>query len=347
MRVLVVTSIYLSGHGNFVAEQVRSLRAAKIDVDVLFFDPRRSRLYYAWSLPRIFRSIASGRYDIVHTHHTYTMLIVEAARRLARSKVPVVLTNHESEALDITGRVRTWHPTSLLRHSLWLKRCAARYADFVVFVSRRLAEIISVDRPQDIIPCGVDMAKFRPLDQRVCRRLLGLPVEDPVVFFPPHPRNMRKRFELARQAYGFVQRMHPRALLLTGGSIDADAMPIYYNAADVMVQTSYCEASPTVVKEALACEVPVVSTDVGDTAEVVAGVSYCWICSEDPREISDRILDSVGRRAVGGRDHLLRKGLSLEQVAGKLIRTYELVLNGGVPNRSMRDSAAAPTRLMG
>jgi len=344
MRVLVVTSIYLSGHGNFVAEQVRSLRAANVDVKVVFFDPRESRMKYAGSLPRIMRELSSGRYDIVHTHHTYTMIIIDIARELTRARIPVVFTNHESETLDAAGRMRTWHPTSLLRHSLRLKRYAVRRADFVIFVSRQLAQVLSVGGPQEVIPCGVDLGKFRPLVREECRERLGLPPDRAIIFFPPHPRNRRKRFVLASQTYDVVRRLLPGALLVTGGSIDADMMPVYYNAADVMLQTSYCEASPTVVKEALACEVPVVSVDVGDTSEIIAGVPHCWICSEDPRELASRVLASVGHRAVGARDHLLRKQLSLEQVAQRIIRAYELVLNKPVAGREIRDAVGAPAR---
>lgn len=326
MRILVIASVYMSGHGNWLAEQVRSLRSARVDVDVIFFDPRETRLKYGLSLPRIIRAVASGRYDIIHAHHTYTILLVEIAKRLTGSKTPAVLTNHEPEILDGDGRTRTWHPTSRLRHSLRLKRFAAGRADFVIFVCRQLAATLAIDRPQEIIPCGVDLDKFKPLDRMECRRQLGISSGKLVVFFPPNPKKRFKRFELARESYELVRRELPDSLIVTGGNIHADTMPLYYNAADVMLQTSFCEASPTVVKEALACEVPVVSTDAGDTREVIEGVPHCWICPEDPRELAHRILMANGHRAVGARDHLLRKELGLEQVAERVTRVYERVL---------------------
>jgi glycosyltransferase involved in cell wall biosynthesis len=154
-----------------------------------------------------------------------------------------------------------------------------------------------------------------------------LPTSRPVIFFPPNPKNTRKRFELARKAYELVRRDLPDALILTGGNIHADSMPLHYNAADVVLQTSYHEASPTVVKEALACEVPVVSTDVGDTREVIEGVPHCWISQEDPGELASGLMEAIGHRAKGGREHLLDKGLSLEQVAQPVIGVYECVLS--------------------
>ncbi len=326
MRVLVVTNLYLSGHGNWVAEQVRSLRLAKVDVEVLFFNTRGARFNYPLNLPRIIRAIDSGRYDIIHTHGTYTTILVDVAKKWTRKSTPVVLTNHDSEILDTERRTRTWHPTSQLRHSLRMKRFASGRADFVIFVSRQLAAALAIDKPQDVIPCGVDLDKFQALDRRRCRKQLGLPTEGSVIFFPPDPANKRKRHELARRAYELVRRERPETLIVTGGGIAADAMPLYYNAANVMLQTSYCEASPTVVKEALACEVPVVSTDVGDTREIISGVPYCWVCSEDARELADRILEVNASRAVGAREHLARNGLGLNQVAQRVVRVYEQVL---------------------
>jgi glycosyltransferase involved in cell wall biosynthesis len=328
MRILVVASVYLSGHGNWLAEQVRSLRSAGVDVDVIFFDPRETRLNYAYSIPRIVRAVASKRYQLIHVHHTYTMIQVAIAKRLVGSSIPVVLTQHEPETLDVSGRVRTWHPSSQLRYSIRLKRLAVERAEFVIFVAKRLADALASGRPHAIIPCGVDLEKFRPLSREECRKTLGLPQDELVVFFPAPPHKPQKHFELARRTFEMVQRQRPAAYLITGGMIHADEMPVYYNAANVMLQTSFCEASPTVVKEALACEVPVVSTDAGDTREVVESVPHCWVCPEDPETLSRRILQINGHRSHGGRARLIESGLTLQQVAARVIRAYEAVLGG-------------------
>ncbi len=327
MRILVVTSLYFSGLGNWVTEQVRSLRSLNLEVDVIFFDTRRTRLHYGLRVPDVVRALRSKKYDIVHTHHTYTMLMVDIAKTVSRSRIPVVLTNHEPEIVDRQGRTRTWHPTSWLRHNLRLKRFAARRADYVIFVARPLTDVLAVDGRQAIIPCGVDLDKFKPMDRLACRRGLGIPQDRTVIFFPPAPAVLRKRFSLAKATHGIVRRVDPDCILVTGGGIPADEMIFYYNAADVVLQTSFCESSPTVVKEALACEIPVVSTNVGDTQEVLADVPYCAVCLEEPEALAKRVLEARGHRAIGGREQLLRKNLSLEQVAEQILRVYEEVLS--------------------
>jgi len=331
MRVLVVTNQYpirqRPSYGAFVAEQVRSVVQSGVQVDVLFFNPRQTRLNYGLSLPRIVRAINSGSYDLVHTHHTYSMLLVDLARMITGSRIPVVLTNHEGEVTDTDKRTRTWHPTSFLRHSLFVKRLAARRADFVILVSRRATAALALDAPHEVIPCGVDLTTFRPLDQRACRKQLNIPLQALVVFFPASPRAEGKRFALAQAAFEIVRAQVPHAILIPAGQIPHESMPLYYNAADVVLQASFYEASPTVVKETLACEVPLVSTDSGDTREMIDGVHSCFVCRDDPLELAEHVLECVGQRAVGGRDRLLNIGLSLEQVAERLIHVYEQVLD--------------------
>jgi glycosyltransferase involved in cell wall biosynthesis len=326
MRVLVVTSLYLSGNGNWVAEQVRSLRDLGAQVDVVFFDTKQTRWNYALSIPGIVRRIRSRRYDIVHTHHTYTLFDVLIARSLSGARIPVILTNHEGEILDRDGRTLSWHPSSHLRNWLGVKRYAAQRADFVIFVAQDLATALRFDGRHAVIPCGVDLGKYRPLDRYECRKHLGVPENTMVVFFPANPRNQRKRFALAQDALAHVRREVDGAFMLTGGGIAADEMPYYYNAADVVLQTSYYEASPTVVKEALGCEVPVVSTDVGDSRELIDGVEWCAICKEDPEELARYLLAAQGRRPQGARRRLLDRELDLAQVARRIMRVYEQVL---------------------
>ncbi len=146
-----------------------------------------------------------------------------------------------------------------------------------------------------------------------------------MIFFPADPKAHGKRFALAAAAFELFRQAHPGATLRTGGEIRHDSMPLYFNAADAVLQTSFYEASPTVVKETLACEVPLVSTDAGDTREIIDGTPYCYVCPDDPQELASRLGHCVGRRVTGGRRRLRAKGLGLDQVAESLIQIYQRV----------------------
>ncbi len=345
MRVLIVatTAKYPTQSAPlWLAEQVRSLSDAGVDVDLLTVHTHKTRLNYGRIVPRVMQRLRSGRYDLLHTHHTYTFLLADLARVLARCRIPIVLTDHEGEIMDTEGRARTWHPSSYLRHSAFMKQRAARRADFVIFVAAQLSSVLSPKHGHAIIPCGVDLKKFTPVSRTRCRETLGIPSDEFVVFFSASPKTGFKRFALAEASFQIIRRHIPGAVLLTGGSIAHDAMPLYFNAADVVLQTSFHEASPTVVKEALACEVPLVSTDVGDTRTVVDGVPYCFVCHDDPGELATRALTCRARRAAGGRKRLLELGLSLEQVASRLIDVYRQVARCAPEHRAAPGFEAPP-----
>ncbi len=343
MRVLIFTSMYPGkdspGYAPYMADQVRSLIEAGLSIKLIEVNPRSTRFNYAVVFPQLVRSIRSKEFDIIHTHHTYTMLLVDFARRIARVRIPVVLTNHEGETLDLVRSLRTWHPTSRLRHSLFLKRLAAERADFVIFVSRRLSEMIAPSVPFEVIPCGVDLSKFTPLDRALCRRQLSIGSGATVLFFPNNPRGAGKRFALAQATYEIVKkRVQPSFLLAADGNIPHHMMPLYYNAADVVIQASFYEASPTVVKETLACEVPLVSTDSGDTREIVDGVPYCFVCRADARDLAEHALLCLGQRAVGGRDRLRAMELGTDQVARRLLRVYRRAVGEGMASKKANQS---------
>jgi glycosyltransferase involved in cell wall biosynthesis len=331
MRVLIVASDLPTttspATGIFIAEQARSLRAAGVAVDLLSLNARATRWNYALGFPRLLKAIASNAYHVVHTHHTYSYILVDLARRMAGVRAPIVFTNHDGEVLDPTRTHRVWHPRSVFRRSLLLKRFAANRADFVIFVSRYIAAALGLGRHvrQAVIPCGVDLQKFKPLDRRACRKQLALPEDHFIVFFPAHPKARGKWFALAQAAFEIVRARIPTSVLLIGGSIPYDAMPIYYGAADVVLQSSIYEASPTIVKEALACERPLVSTDSGDTRDIVSGVPFCFVCGNSATELAERMVQCLGQWAVHGRARLLSAGLSLEQVAQRIIAVYDTI----------------------
>jgi teichuronic acid biosynthesis glycosyltransferase TuaC len=335
IRVLLFTNIYPSrqhpANGMWLLEQVRSLRQKGLEFDVVHFNPKDTRLSYLIGLRELVRHIRARRYDILHTHDAYTFYLAYFARVLAAASLPIVLTIHEQELLAGQRTSGEVSPLSLLRRSVFVRRLAASKADFVIFVYRKLLEIVSPRGPAVVIPCGVDLDRFRPLDRQSCRRQLGIPPDAVVVFSPADAHVMRKRVNLAQEAFKiFCTRVAGNAILIVGGKIPHERMPLYYNAADVVLQTSLREASPTIVKEALACEVPIVSTDAGDTRELLGPVPHCYVCEDDPDRLAHHLQMGLTREARGGQDRLRAQGLALDQVADQVIQVYHRVLSRGV-----------------
>jgi glycosyltransferase involved in cell wall biosynthesis len=330
MRTLLVTNMYPNAaapyYGIFVRDHVQSVAALGVDLEVFFVNGKQSRSEYVRAVPRLARQLRAGAFELAHVQHSYCVLQVVLARRLAGRRLPILFTMHEGEAFLPSGaREPGAHPLKQLVYSKWIKRRAATFADRVVAVAPGLADAIGFSGPVDVIPPGIDTERFRPLDREHSRKQLGLPQDVPIVFFPASPsRGFGKGHALFQEA---VASLRTPVHVVTGGSIPPEDMPLYMNAADVVVQTSLFEASPMVVKEALACDRPVVSTDVGDVRTVLQGLAGSFMCSREADDVAAKIESalSVGRRAGEGPARIDELGLSLRAVSARYADLYDQV----------------------
>jgi glycosyltransferase involved in cell wall biosynthesis len=98
-----------------------------------------------------------------------------------------------------------------------------------------------------------------------------------------------------------VQADHPEVKLVRVSGEPHSVIPYYMNACDVLVLTSGYEGSPMVIKEAMACNLPIVSTDVGDVAQVIEGTEGCFLCEPTPQGVADKLMTvlSWGKRTNG------------------------------------------------
>jgi glycosyltransferase involved in cell wall biosynthesis len=117
-----------------------------------------------------------------------------------------------------------------------------------------------------------------------------------------------------------------------------EEVPIWLNASDVVLLTSLHEGSPNIIKEALACDLPVVSVDVGDVCERINGIEGCHIAMPDPDDIRVKLglVRARGRR-IAGRERM--QALSLEQTALYLGSFYHEVVEShrrqGIVSRTL------------
>jgi teichuronic acid biosynthesis glycosyltransferase TuaC len=269
LKVLFVTNMYPDhanpASGTFVWQQAEHLRKAGHQVDVLHIASARSRLKYLTSLFDVFARTRGGLYDVVHAHYG-----LSGFPALFRYKTPLVITLHGSDAL--VGQVQPL-----------ISRTVCAFADAVIVVSKGISARIA----GEIIPCGVDMEVFRPHDRKAARLRLGLPQQGKLVLFPFDPQRKIKRYQLAQAAAAALR--DPEVQILTVCGKPNEDMPWYYSAADAMILCSESEGSPTSVKEALACDIPVISTDVGDVREIMDGIDGCEICRGDADSLAQAL----------------------------------------------------------
>lgn len=322
MRVLKVTNMYPTDErphfGIFVRQETESLRRLGIDVDVLFVNGRAGKLNYLRGFGRLWRRLREREYDLIHGHYIFGGLIARA-----QTRYPVVLTHHGAEVF------MTWE--SHLCHLF------TRYFDSVIVRTQEMKDKLGVDDAY-IIPGGINMETFRPLPADECRSRLDLPANKKLVLWAGEKRG-EKRFELAAQAMERLkQRVSDVELVPLSGRPHA-LVPHYMNACDVLVLTSEAEGSPNVVKEAMACNVPVVATAVGDVRELIGGTDGCFVTSQDPAEIAAKLEAALafGRRTDGRR---AVAPLELDAISRRIIDVYRDTLAA----HGRRDVALGPAR---
>lgn len=302
----------------FIPRQVHSLRNLGVDVDVFHVNGRKSPIGYSRAWMRVQRRLARGPYDLIHAQWA------QAALPALPVRLPLVVTFRGS---DVEG----FRPSSCLESvAAWtlphIARGVARLANEAIVVAERLARRLP-PRDYHVIPSGLDMDLFRPIPQEEAQTRLGLAPGFRYILFAASPRNPIKRYSLAQAA---VERLHPRhrAKLVVASGVEPAQMPLYMNACDVLLVTSTHEGSPNVVKEALACNLPVVSTDVGDVRERIKHVEGCVLCENDDLHhlcaglaaVLDRSLRIAGRPAVSDLNESL--------LTRKVIAVYERALGG-------------------
>lgn len=310
MRILFITNMYPTSerpaYGTFVWQQAEQLRRCGHVVDVVNILGFHSRLNYLKAAVEIVRKTYSVPYDVVHAHYGFT-----AFAAVFRLNAPLVLTLHGS---DVLGS----------RFELFCTKLISRFADAVIVVSEEMCRHV----PGSVIPCGVDCNIFKPYDRDEARARLGWPLNKYIVLFPFDPTRRVKRYDLAEVAVGRLQREGIPVELVKVFNVENCQMPWYYSAADVMILCSDREGSPTAIKEAMACDLPVVATDVGDVREILNGVAGTQLCAQDPEEISRKlreVLDTPRNGRFERRTAMTKydQALTME----KILSIYERVLS--------------------
>lgn len=336
LRVLAVTNMYPTQaapwSGVFVEQQVNGLRACGTEVRVMLIDRRRKgmRSYFLMG-PSLRKAAAELEPDLIHV--MYGGVMAERVTGLFK-RLPIVVTFHGSDLLgeNLSGRLRR----CVSHFGVWCSRRAASRANGVVAVSRGLARKITPSIPEAklrIIPCGIDLNRFIPLDRADCRQRLGWSQAGFHILFPANNGDPVKRPWLAKAAAEILKRETGPVEIHYLQGVSNQEVPCWINAANVVLLTSAHEGSPTVVKEALACNVAVVSVDVGDVAERINGIDGCHLSGGDPMELAEKLrLVQAGPSRVNGREKM--HSLSLPSIAAQLQSLYHWVLANEFASKS-------------
>jgi teichuronic acid biosynthesis glycosyltransferase TuaC len=321
IRVLMVTSDWLwnswGGPAVFIARQAEFLRREGVEVDLFPFRGARSPGNYLAAWKEVRRRVATGNYDLVHAQFGQSGLTA------LPKQIPLVVTFRGDDLEGIIGENGRYIPAGRILR--FLSRIVARQADATIVVSQHMKRHLPRSVAAHVIPSGVDLSLFRPEPSDVVRHRLGLPADHRLVLFVGNPNLARKRCGLARQAVEMVNRSIPTRLLI-GWEMTHQQIADLMNACDALVCTSMQEGSPNTVKEALACNLPVVSVPVGDVALRLAGVEGCELCPDDSPETIAAALTRILQRGqrIDGRSAV--QELDERLLTERLIAIYRSIL---------------------
>lgn len=313
LRVLTVTNMYPTPtapmSGIFVEEQVASLRKRGLAVDVLLVNGVEEGWgAYLRGFGSVRRALQRGHYDLVHAHYVFSGDLLIGQRLIPGVRTPpVVLTQHGPETQI------GWTPP--------LCRWTSRRVTRSIATSRRVEQALGLPGVV-ILPCGVDTDLFQPMPAAEARAALGLSQTARLVLFAGMPQRPEKRFDLIKAAVARLQETQPEAQLIVAASEPHVRIPLFMNACDALILASAAEGSPMVIKEAMACNLPIVSVPTGDVEEVIGGTAGCYLAEPNTESLARRLTLALAFKArTQGREVVLRT-LSLDAIAARLEDLY-------------------------
>jgi teichuronic acid biosynthesis glycosyltransferase TuaC len=292
LKILYITNLYPTvetpAASPAVKEQIDMLGKLGVDADLVIIPMGSIFSYFKAALKVIGLNLQKKQFDVLHAFYGYSGFIAKL-----QWKIPVVTT--------FVGSDIVYDPTSILAYKdIFIGRWAAWVADAVIVMSEEM-KLLSKRSDAHIIPFGIDTTTFAPADQQAAKQKLGLAQDKKYILFPWDPDRKIKRVDIANEALTILQKNHPTAELMCLHNVSHETVADYMNACDAMVLVSDAEGAPVAVREALACNLPVVSVDVGDVKQLLEGVAECHLCLQHPQYVAAK-LDIVlrsGRRSNG------------------------------------------------
>ncbi|WP_447968810.1 glycosyltransferase [Nitrospira sp. M1] len=316
-------------------QQIQGLEACGLEVDVLCVKRvEQGRKTYRDLGKAISTKLTEFNPDIVHA--LYGGLLAETVTRVVKDR-PVLVSFCGTDLLG--GSFFNFFKRMTVRLGVFASYLAAHRANGIIVKSENLKSALpqKIDRQKVwILPNGVDLNRFQPQDRITACTRLGWDPNCFNVLFADKAHRPHKRFELAKLAGEQVSAGGIPLVLRILTGVPHQEVSTWLNASNVLLLTSYQEGSPNIVKEALACNRPVVSLDIGDVKERIHDIPGCYIAEPNPSDIAEKLRDVFnGPDVVTGRQKVME--LSLDQVAHRLITIYQTVIDGkDTPHRLLQ-----------
>ncbi|MCU1309737.1 MAG: putative Glycosyltransferase [Candidatus Angelobacter sp.] len=303
----------------FARRQVTSLEQAGVTCQTFLLASRTSPRILIKEWRRIREGIRSFRPDLIHAHYG----VITAMFSALAARIPLVITYRGSDLNPDPG-------VSFVSSSArkLISQIAALRASRIICVSEELKNRLWWKRDcATVVPTGVDTSIFFPRPRNEARAQLGWDNTEPVALFNATGHHKVKRPDLAQAAIQLARNFGVNIkLVVLDGETAPETVPLMMCAADCLILTSQREGSPTVVQEAIACNLPVVAVDVGDVRTRLTGLSPSRIVDRHPDQIGKAVVEILAQAQRSNGASRVRE-FSHAATAERIIAIYRAALN--------------------
>ncbi len=295
-----------------------SEKGAKVDY---FKIQGRSIKGYINTVYRLRKYLKENSFDLIHAHYNLSGWVAV----LAFPKIPIVLslmgTDAYGEYIGINKIIFKSRFMTVLTYMI------QPFVNAIISKSKQIESYVYRKKISYVIPNGISLEFFKRYPPEI-REELDLKKDKNYVLFLGDVNYKRKNFELAKNAVKLLG--NKEVELISPYPVSHEKVVKYLYAADIFIMTAFIEGSSNVIKEAMACNCPIVSTDAGDAKWVIGDTPGCFITSFDPADVADKLqmaLDfAQNNKRTNGRERIIELGLDSETIAGRIVGVYNKVL---------------------
>jgi len=313
MKVMIVCSGTREIISPFIKEQMDSL-AGSWDIEFRLFQiKKKGRLGYFSHLNSFLNTIRQFDPDLIHAHYGLSGFLANLQR-----KVPVLTTFHGSDVNN----------PDILKWSKWAHRLSVTS----IFVEKSMLQKFRKHYHSTVIPCGVDLSTFYPITRLEACNILKIQTDRINILFSSGFDNPSKNYPLARIACDMVKKKTGITVdLLELKGLSRNKVNLYLNASDCALLFSSSEGSPQFIKEAMACNRPIVATDVGDISWITEKIEGCYVASQKVEDVADKLILAIEFTRLSGctkgRERILELGLDTLNIANRIMEVYTRIIN--------------------
>lgn len=321
MKVLQVTTNYPTKtnpiFGIFMKEQVESLEQYGVENTVFFSNGSESKHGIFVHLCSVFKlqwHLLWNKYDIIHCHSNVSGLIAAMSGVWLFKKCILSFQNDPEKEHDAKV-FRRLYP--LFKKVIVKKPTKYLEWENVVY-----------------LPNGCNTDFFKPMNRSECKKAIGLKEDVDYLLYvdsntsKKRTQKRKDRFDATLQILREKYNHNVEELIMV--NVERDMVPVWMNASSLHLMTSDLEGSPNSIKECLMCNVPIVSTDVGNVREMVEDITGAYVTdsftAEELAECVHKVL--MSNSAFNGRNALMAKGYGINAVGKRLFELYNDIIDG-------------------